>query len=705
MVKNSWGAGTEPFPNHGEGSWGIPVQLKDESGNPEFDAEGNPIMVGSGYFWLSYYDHSLCYPEALLFEKADPELSMQAYDYLPAVDMAVTDYDSETKMGNMFRAKRCEQLEQIAFQTTAPGSSLHYEVYLLESAFGGYENGKKVVEGDAEYKYGGFHKVTLAEPVKILKGQFYSIVVTEKTAEGKYRVAVPFNLEGTFKGIVNNGESAVYLNGVWKDLSEGTLLKDLIRKEGEAERTGDNFTIKGYTRPLPYDFDISITGRNKLVFVTNEKEPLMVNVSGLDDEAAANLKFQWRFEKEGILDLKVLNDSYSAELSVKRDAEGKCIEGKTTLYAEAMVGDISLGTAMIGVEAFRPSMEMLFCMDEDLRETRVADYTGSPYEPNMEGLDNDGGKMELGKAFTVEYLNNTNCGLANVRATTIGDYVPGTREWAFVIRPAKAGISELASGERKLTVEVLDQSASGLTGYQIRYREKGSEEWKTKMFKGTETKLVIDNLTPGKQYEVQACGYVEIPDYEKYGSLFQQYYFGDYSAVQTSGEILNPPAGWNLIDSVWYYYNADGSMAKGWLKDGNAWYYLDTVTGGMKTGWIKDGGTWYYLYGSGAMAIGWVNVNNVWYYMNSSGAMVTGWQQINGTWYFLKGSGAMAANEWCGGYWLSANGSWTYKPVGSWKKNGTGWWFGDTSGWYAKNETVRIDNVEYTLNAKGYWQQ
>ena len=274
-----------------------------------------------------------------------------------------------------------------------------------------------------------------------------------------------------------------------------------------------------------------------------------------------------------------------------------------------------------------------------------------------------------------------------------------------MIRPAKAGISELASGERKLTVEVLDQSASGLTGYQIRYREKGSEEWKTKMFKGTETKLVIDNLTPRKQYEVQACGYVEIPDYEKYGSLFQQYYFGDYSAVQTSGEILNPPAGWNLIDSVWYYYNADGSMAKGWLKDGNAWYYLDTVTGGMKTGWIKDGGTWYYLYGSGAMAIGWVNVNNVWYYMNSSGAMVTGWQQINGTWYFLKGSGAMAANEWCGGYWLSANGSWTYKPVGSWKKNGTGWWFGDTSGWYAKNETVRIDNVEYTFNAKGYWQQ
>ncbi|MBR2695962.1 MAG: hypothetical protein IKE48_00460, partial [Parasporobacterium sp.] len=74
-------------------------------------------------------------------------------------------------------------------------------------------------------------------------------------------------------------------------------------------------------------------------------------------------------------------------------------------------------------------------------------------------------------------------------------------------------------------------------------------------------------------------------------------------------------------------------------------------------------------------------------------------------WYYLTPSGAMAASEWYGGYWLSANGAWTYQPIGSWKQDRVGWWFGDTSGWYAKNETVRINGTVYSFNANGYWIQ
>ena len=35
-------------------------------------------------------------------------------------------------------------------------------------------------------------------------------------------------------------------------------------------------------------------------------------------------------------------------------------------------------------------------------------------------------------------------------------------------------------------------------------------------------------------------------------------------------------------------------------------------------------------------------------------------------------------------------------------QNAYGWWFGDDSGWYAKSCTIRIDDVMYTFNAKGY---
>ena len=165
----------------------------------------------------------------------------------------------------------------------------------------------------------------------------------------------------------------------------------------------------------------------------------------------------------------------------------------------------------------------------------------------------------------------------------------------------------------------------------------------------------------------------------------------------------NAVTGWQKITDTWYYFDNNGVMQTGWVLDGGKWYYMNS-SGAMATGWISDGGKWYYINSSGAMMTGWVSDGGKWYYMNSSGAMVTGWQTVNGTWYYFKSGGDMAAGEWCGGYWLNANGSWTYQPKGSWKKNNQGWWFGDTSGWFAKNTTQRIDNVWYRFDAAGYWK-
>ena len=161
--------------------------------------------------------------------------------------------------------------------------------------------------------------------------------------------------------------------------------------------------------------------------------------------------------------------------------------------------------------------------------------------------------------------------------------------------------------------------------------------------------------------------------------------------------------GWLLDGGTWYYLDSTGKMLTGWVKVGSAWYYMNS-SGAMQTGWLKDGSTWYYLNPSGAMATGWVKVGETWYYMASSGAMQTGWLKVGSTWYYFKSSGAMAASEWVPGYyWIGASGAWTYQPVGSWKKDSVGWWFGDTSGWYAKNETLKINDVNYTFDSNGYW--
>lgn len=171
-------------------------------------------------------------------------------------------------------------------------------------------------------------------------------------------------------------------------------------------------------------------------------------------------------------------------------------------------------------------------------------------------------------------------------------------------------------------------------------------------------------------------------------------YFRDYIGCEMQ-------TGWVNDGGTWYYMNSSGAMQTGWVRDRGKWYYMNS-DGAMQTGWNFIGWKWYYMDDPGNMVTGWKYINGSWYYMNSSGAMCTGWQKINGLWYYFKSSGAMAAFEWCDGYWLSSSGAWTYQPKGSWKLNDNGWWFGDTSGWYAKNESVKINDVEYLFNEKGY---
>lgn len=172
----------------------------------------------------------------------------------------------------------------------------------------------------------------------------------------------------------------------------------------------------------------------------------------------------------------------------------------------------------------------------------------------------------------------------------------------------------------------------------------------------------------------------------------------------------NKVTGWKEIGFVysghryyeWFYFDSDGVMQTGWVKSSGSWYYLGS-NGAMRTGWQQIDGEWYYLGGNGAMRTNWQQIGGIWYYLGSNGVMRTGWQQIGGVYYYFKSSGAMAANEYCGGYWLSASGAWTYKHKATWRQDAKGWWFGDETGWYAKNETLTIDDKSYTFDSNGYW--
>ncbi len=158
---------------------------------------------------------------------------------------------------------------------------------------------------------------------------------------------------------------------------------------------------------------------------------------------------------------------------------------------------------------------------------------------------------------------------------------------------------------------------------------------------------------------------------------------------------------WCDVNGYWYYFDAEGRMMTDWQKIDGAWYYLGG-NGQMRKGWQQIDGVWYYLGGNGHMRTNWQQIDGEWYYFGSNGSMRTGWQTINGSVYYLKPSGVMAYSEYCKGYWLNSDGTWTYEYRASWRKDSTGWWYGDASGWYAKNATYKIDDKLYDFDSSGY---
>ncbi len=81
------------------------------------------------------------------------------------------------------------------------------------------------------------------------------------------------------------------------------------------------------------------------------------------------------------------------------------------------------------------------------------------------------------------------------------------------------------------------------------------------------------------------------------------------------------------------------------------------------------------------------------------------WKQDSKGWWFQTEQGrgnGYAKSEWVNGYWLDAQGYWTYKAIGKWKKDSKGWYFIDTNKWYPKNQWQTIDYKTFYFNSDGY---
>ncbi len=241
IVKNSWGA-----------DWG-----------------------DGGYFYLSYYDKTLCCPQTFEYVKPGEEepgsLEILEHDFMPSEIVSAAYYNDPVYTAGIFEMETDSVLQYVSAMTGVLNTEVTVSVYLLNEGAGGPTDGVLMGTVSGTHDYAGYHRMPLANNISLPKGSIIGIVVLQRvhTPEGTKYVFVNTSslgqkgierfaeanadtgrtLERYCVGIVNPGENFVsFEDGRWIDWSEEVnKLKDLEKFDFIAY---DNLPIKGYAYPL-----------------------------------------------------------------------------------------------------------------------------------------------------------------------------------------------------------------------------------------------------------------------------------------------------------------------------------------------------------------------------------------------------------------------------------------------------------------------
>ena len=204
---------------------------------------------------------------------------------------------------------------------------------------------------------------------------------------------------------------------------------------------------------------------------------------------------------------------------------------KDTDYKVEYENNTDCGAAkvkVIGIGAYAGTIEKTFHIYKNLSDTKVTlpsdtlIYNGNEKEPMVTVRNENGNKLKMNIDYEVEYINNVKCGVATAKVTGINDYT-GTVSKTFQIKPAQAVISKVKRGSKKLTVTVKNQSATGVTGYQVAYKRSAKKAYKT--INTSNVSKTIKKLKKGKKYRVKVRAYVKVSG--------NSYIYGSYSPVKT----------------------------------------------------------------------------------------------------------------------------------------------------------------------------
>ncbi|MBR5620770.1 MAG: bacterial Ig-like domain-containing protein [Clostridia bacterium] len=150
----------------------------------------------NGYYWISYYDPSIC--EMASYVAAPKDVYDHIYQYDGAITKMTFAHATSAKMANVFKSQRDELLTHVAFYSpNATPVKATVEIYVMPQGEMSPENHptyyKQKIDAatttlnDVEF---GYTTVELAKPTLLRKDQTFSVVVTFSLPGGTVQIPV-----------------------------------------------------------------------------------------------------------------------------------------------------------------------------------------------------------------------------------------------------------------------------------------------------------------------------------------------------------------------------------------------------------------------------------------------------------------------------------------------------------------------------------
>ncbi len=217
----------------------------------------------SGFFWLSYYDKSVCYNPKCFYnlESADNYTTNYQYDltgYQLLLNSNYTngDEDKTAYAANLFTAKDNEQLEAVSFYTTDADTQYQISIY-TDLSSKDPKSGKLVYSGETNTEpYAGYHTIELENAVKLTKNTDFSVIVKLSNPNYEYPVAVNCSYSSVRKDeleySVSKGVGFISPDGdMWEDVNEYSYFDSSLNPAIHCIMSCA--CIKAFTNPLPED--------------------------------------------------------------------------------------------------------------------------------------------------------------------------------------------------------------------------------------------------------------------------------------------------------------------------------------------------------------------------------------------------------------------------------------------------------------------